>query len=69
MRKYHDRHVLDTCRGCWRQRCDCRQAEQTRLVVWTVCAIVAFVVGALSLAGIVGAGQSLADFLYLTFGG
>jgi hypothetical protein len=52
--RYHDRHVLDTCRSCWRQRCDCQQAEQTRLVVWTVCAIVAFVVGALSIAGTVG---------------
>ena len=54
MRKYQDYHLKDTCRGCWRQRCDCKQATDAQLVVLTLLGIAAFVVAVLSLAGTVG---------------
>jgi hypothetical protein len=52
--RYHDRHVLDTCTGCWRQRCDCQQAEQTRAVVFTLTATAALVVAVLSTCALLG---------------
>jgi hypothetical protein len=52
--RYHDRHVLDTCRGCWRQRCDCQQADDARLVVFTLTATAALVVAVLSTAALLG---------------
>ena len=54
MRKYQDYHLRDTCRGCWRQKCDCRQHADAQLVAMTLLGIAAFVVAALSLAGLVG---------------
>jgi len=52
--RYHDRHLVDTCRGCWRQRCDCRQAEHARAVVFTLTATAALVVAVLSAAALLG---------------
>jgi hypothetical protein len=54
MRKYHDRHLVDTCRSCWRQRCDCQQAEHARAVVLTLTATAALVVAVLSAAALLG---------------
>jgi len=54
MRKYQDYHLRDTCRGCWRQRCDCQQAEQARAVVFTLTATAALVVAVLSAAALLG---------------
>jgi hypothetical protein len=54
MRKYQDYHLRDTCRSCWRQRCDCQQAEQTRAVVFTLTATAALVVAVLSAAALLG---------------
>jgi hypothetical protein len=54
MRKYHDRHLVDTCRNCWRQKCDCQQAEQTRAVVFTLTATAALVVAVLSACALLG---------------
>ena len=52
--RYHDRHLVDTCRGCWRQRCDCQQADHARAVVFTVTATAALVVAVLSVAALLG---------------
>jgi hypothetical protein len=52
--RYHDRHLVDTCRGCWRQRCDCRQHADTQLVVFTLTATAALVVAVLSAAALLG---------------
>jgi hypothetical protein len=52
--RYHDRHVLDTCRGCWRQKCDCQQADHARAVVFTLTATAALVVAVLSACALLG---------------
>jgi hypothetical protein len=54
MRKYQDYHLRDTCHGCWRQRCDCRQADDARAVVFTLTATAALVVAVLSAAALLG---------------
>ena len=54
MKQYHDRHLVDTCRGCWRQKCNCQQATDAQLVVFTVTATAALVVAVLSAAALLG---------------
>jgi hypothetical protein len=61
--RWIDRHLADTCNGCWRQRCHCRQKADAMLVVKAVVGIAVFVFVALLLAGVVGAGESFVEGL------
>jgi hypothetical protein len=54
MKQYQDYHIKDTCTGCWRQRCDCQQADHARAVVFTLTATAALVVAVLSACALLG---------------
>ena len=54
MKQYQDYHLKDTCTGCWRQRCACKQATDAQLVVFTLTATAALVVAVLSAAALLG---------------